>query len=564
MPHRGPFALAAVLALALCPFLCGSASARDEDPSLPFPLLIEGNESTGFLMRPVSEALETLDRLDRVRLSELLLPTGELVDLSLTRIPLALPEGGITVNGKIDPSSLADLDLSLWKGGVVGLDSSEVFLAFSGSGSHGWIKTPGEVFHLIATPGDGGDWSRSVSILTTESRLRELEVVPGFECSTDRIPQPRLADAMERLEEEGHGAPRLGTGSPLPLYRCRLAVETDTQFFDLFGNFNAARNYALALLGALSDRYREQMGTLLTIKRLGMYPFAEDPWTTQESGGGSGDLLNEFREAWDNGAAPVAADLYHFVSGASLGGGVAYVNVLCNQNFGFAVSGNLHGQTPIPIIPGHNLNWDFFVIAHELGHNFGTLHTHDYSPPIDECASGICITDGTIMSYCHGCPGGMTNITTYFHPRVVGVVRPLVESSCLPLYRGIFPTDVGHALSGSNGTPLLEVSFSPDPDTLTFEIRNAPVARTGYFIASTQASYRPFRGEPAGTLVPRLDGLVRPIPTGLLGEITLDKDVSAFSFPGGQLLWAQMWIRDPAGPNGWAATNGVELELIRP
>jgi hypothetical protein len=58
---------------------------------------------------------------------------------------------------------------------------------------------------------------------------------------------------------------------------------------------------------------------------------------------------------------------------------------------------------------------DAFVVGHELGHNFGSRHTHCYVPPIDECYAGEsgCYQGptscpggpGTVMSYCHvaGC-----------------------------------------------------------------------------------------------------------------------------------------------------------------
>jgi hypothetical protein len=70
---------------------------------------------------------------------------------------------------------------------------------------------------------------------------------------------------------------------------------------------------------------------------------------------------------------------------------------------------------------------DAGLVAHELGHNFGSHHTHCYSPPIDECYAGEggCYVGetscpgggpGTLMSYCHvkGC--GKTHD---FHPRVI-------------------------------------------------------------------------------------------------------------------------------------------------
>jgi hypothetical protein len=48
-----------------------------------------------------------------------------------------------------------------------------------------------------------------------------------------------------------------------------------------------------------------------------------------------------------------------------------------------------------------------------MGHNCGCNHTHDLG--VDSCTSpGGCISNGTIMSYCHLCPGGLANITLEF------------------------------------------------------------------------------------------------------------------------------------------------------
>ena len=86
----------------------------------------------------------------------------------------------------------------------------------------------------------------------------------------------------------------------------------------------------------------------------------------------------------------------------------------------------------------HGGVWGFW---HELGHNFSTPHTHNYCPvPIDQCAPAgffgdcqtgeVCTTSGTIMSYCHACPGGLSNYTTWFHPIVADVMRAQAEIGC--------------------------------------------------------------------------------------------------------------------------------------
>ena len=85
--------------------------------------------------------------------------------------------------------------------------------------------------------------------------------------------------------------------------------------------------------------------------------------------------------------------------------------------------------------------WDIMVTAHELGHNVGSPHTHDYCPtPPDQCApSGyfgscqtaqVCVSNGTIMSYCHTCSGGMSNIVLNFHQLCIDSIGSYMTSSC--------------------------------------------------------------------------------------------------------------------------------------
>ncbi len=562
--------------VAILGLLASDAKAQDPVQIQAFPMEASSASSfPGLQLTPNIEGLAALAEHSSVQLAGVPLPDGNTVDLDLKRVPLIYPPGGITVNGVQDPTTLQGLDLTLWKGQVLDAPGSDVFLALSRHGSHGWIRTE-QTFHITAGSNEELSGNR-VSYIRTEESMLELELRPDFTCDLDSVQQPNLDDMLKNATS---GFPSSSRGTTLlPLKECRIAVETDNQFYDLFGNFNSARNYLVALMSAVSDRYREQVGTILTYPYMSIYPNGiNDPWSTQESGGGSGDLLNEFRERWDNGAAPVQADLYHFVSGDNLGGGVAYGGVLCHQSYGFAVSGNIHTDQQYDgdgqAIPNQSFNWPFVVIAHELGHNFSSPHTHSFCPPIDECApeaywgqcqsNTACINTGTILSYCHLCSGGMSNVTTFFHPAVVNTMRNHVNSSCLPDFRGVFPVNLGFSLPGSNGNPKLEISYSKNRGELDLDVTRAPLNRTGYMIASFDAVYRPFRGSPPGTLVPRLDDFVRPTRTGPNGAVSLSADTSPFSFPTGTLIWAQMWIPDPQGPSGWAATNGVEFELILP
>jgi metallopeptidase family M12-like protein len=129
-------------------------------------------------------------------------------------------------------------------------------------------------------------------------------------------------------------------------------------------------------------------------------------------------------------------DLVHMVSGKPVQGGIAYVNVLCNASFGYGVSqvfGSFDLAMPSQI-------WDVEVFAHELGHEFGSPHTHCYSPPVDMCynmeagcySGAVVPSQGTIMSYCHLNAGGLANISLVFGGTVSARIgTSIAAASCL-------------------------------------------------------------------------------------------------------------------------------------
>lgn len=239
--------------------------------------------------------------------------------------------------------------------------------------------------------------------------LAQQRATPSLEC---RMLHPPVEVASKRVR----------TTRPSVV---RIAFETDHELFQLLGSDAAVRGYVDELVGHASDLFCQQVDVRLEVASVTVYPTSSDPWTGT-------DTLSRFYEFAGNGPLPDGVDLSHFLSGAHLGGGVAYVAVLCNPWWGAALSANLTGNP----VPG---TWDFFVFAHELGHNFGSFHTHEYCPPLDRCgvATGLgcspvkVCTRGTLMSYCHTCPGGVANVDPWFHPTTALIMRNRVAQSCL-------------------------------------------------------------------------------------------------------------------------------------
>ncbi len=539
--------------------LCGFLLAAAQSPApLAFPLRALAPEDgvAGTALRLDGDAVARLERSSKARL---LAPDVDGLAgavLELERVP-SPARGELFIDGVSAGALGAGLELSLWQGMVLGEPDSHVFLGFSNAGSRGWIRRGAAVSHLLAEPGPAGRWDHAR--LVDE---RDLAPPTAFACGTGALPQPRYDPARP---PSGAGGTSAALAS-MALYRCRIAVETDFQYFQLFGNLAAAESYALTLFAAVGATYRAEVGVVIELPYLGLYSSPADPWVAQDQGGGAGDLLGEFRDKWQNGA-PVPGDLNHFLSGAGLGGGVAWLDVLCSPYWGFGVSGNLGANTPFPVTQGP-LNWDYFVVAHELGHNFASPHTHDYCPPLDQCAPngywGGCQTQsvcqpGTLMSYCHLCPSGIANVAPAFHPVVRQRIRDAVLASCLLPFGELKVANLGQGYSAGVLPLILGAALDLADRSLEFLFAGAPAPTTGVLVLGATSSPIPLAG---GTLVPAPDllvGVATPVVTGAFGPYGVGN-----GFPTGVELFAQAWLVDVTAPGFLRASNALRLDIIVP
>jgi hypothetical protein len=401
--------------------------------------------------------LSALSGLERATLLGFPVPGMNDVALEVTQVPLPIADDAVLmVDGVAQAGGLRALvgDLTLWSGVVRDQPGSHVFLALSSAGSRGIIDlgfAQDTIIHIVP------DAHAAVPGLPPGARVvRDAEMAAlGF-----TQPPESCAGALEVPGAEPVTASlELGstpTTSPLTAANCRVAIETDYQLYQKFGSTVGLTTYVTQLMAAVSDRYFHDVQTTLSIAYLGVYSTAADPWTSQDSGGNSSALLDEFRAAWAPNHWPASAHLAHFISGANLGGGVAYVSVLCSTSYGFGVSGNVNGTVNWGSWTGApgSFTWDFVVVAHEIGHNFGSQHTHSFCPPLDRCYTNCTnttsCTRGTIMSYCHTCGSGMSNIDLEFHPVCANVMRQTVNASC-----------IGQSALGAGQYAQYRVRFNP-------------------------------------------------------------------------------------------------------
>ncbi len=288
---------------------------------------------------------------------------------------------------QFDPNNL----VVAYKGTVDGINSSIVSLNFSINGVNGLMMGPNERYVISKQYNTGDDQY----VLYRESKLK---IGSDFVCETSDDISPELQSIMSGLDGD--------VIVSNDIREATIALDLDFATFNQFGSVNNATAYALSLLATSSAIYLREMNVRLTVPFINVWS-SPDPYT----GSNSNQILTQFRSYWNNNHQGVQRSLAHLISTRSGGlGGIAYLNVLCasltsGSGYGFSNTDGIFGQLP-------TYSWDVDVFCHELGHNFGSPHTHNCSwpgGPIDSCyaVEGGCYSGpaipikGTIMSYCH-------------------------------------------------------------------------------------------------------------------------------------------------------------------
>ena len=166
--------------------------------------------------------------------------------------------------------------------------------------------------------------------------------------------------------------------------------------------------YVVGLFNQVAAIYAQE-GIPLEISDIKIWE-TPDPYRSSSAQEALIDFKNNLSENF-------TGDIAHLLSGSNNeNGGIAISDALCDRKKAYGYS-NVEGS--FETVPSYS--WDVHVMSHELGHNFGSPHTHDcvwgpnQNEPLDNCSPSTyeCqdgpnpIQGGTIMSYCHTTPYGV-------------------------------------------------------------------------------------------------------------------------------------------------------------
>ncbi len=460
-----------LLALALAfawvsPSLAGAAPAS---PEYPFVLVSAATApeasvaKAGLRVRLDAEVTRRLRESSQARVLVPLAADSE-VELALVRFDLLEP--GVVVTATGDAGSVpVHPDVVLFRGSVVGDPESWVVIGVSSDDALGVISTQGRLV------GIGPIRERGASSGPLLHSIAEVSDPPAgsrrFECLADQL----AGEALEvPRSPRGGGVALEATTTRL---RCDIAVDCDYELYSIKfgGDLTATTNYVLTVMGVASAIYERDINTTLMVSYLNVWTTATDPYSSTTTSA----QLPQFRNFWNANRGTVSRDLAHLLSGRGLGGGIAYLGVLCNLSSGYAVSAIDTGFE----YPANGATWDANVIAHETGHNFSSPHTQScfwqsagYVAPgalLDSCyaAEGSCYTGpvgilppnlGTLMSYCHLIAGVAGGIRMEFHPACRTEMRTHAEN-CLSATALQPPT----ALAATVASWTVNLNWSPSP-----------------------------------------------------------------------------------------------------
>lgn len=332
-----------------------------------------------------------------------------------------------------------------------------------------------EIIGVAATPDQGNlvlgrvqaSGNQSGYILYSDKNLR-APALPGCQA----VEPPGYTEKMREY---------LSTAAKPTADKCvKVYIECDYALNQNKGGVTGATNFITAVFNNLAVLYANE--SITTAISQVMVWTSQDPYPTSSSN----SALNTFRST----RTTFNGDIAHLAAlGGQNVGGVAWVDVLCNNSYRYAYSNIYSSYSTVP-----TYSWSVYVMTHEMGHNLGSPHTQSCSwtgGALDNCytteggcAPGPAPTNGgTIMSYCHLTSYGI-NFNNGFGTQPGNLIRSRVNAaSCL----GSCSSSSGC----SSNSATLTIVFDNYPGETSWNIKNSAssvVASGGTYGSSAAGS----------------------------------------------------------------------------
>jgi hypothetical protein len=141
-------------------------------------------------------------------------------------------------------------------------------------------------------------------------------------------------------------------------YQVDLYIEIDNAFVTKSGGtINSALNYINSLVTAANQVYENEIDTHLNVAFVDLNSVYDLSTSTS-------DALSIMRTAYAASSWHHPVDLHHALLGKGLGGGIAYVGVLCRSDYGYGLTASIGGSF---VSLDYRVVWDLVAFMHEIG-----------------------------------------------------------------------------------------------------------------------------------------------------------------------------------------------------
>lgn len=363
---------------------------------------------------------------DHVLLSRFPMPDGSTVDLDLRAFKIFADDAIILSHGADGEVRRPVPDVRAYRGHIAGEEHSFAYMTVESAGVTGSIKRDG-VEYSFTTRLNGapqtGDRMLTIYLATDEMQ--------DYACGLED--EDFIDDYLRGMESAPMSMP-----AAMDTLLAKLAVEIDYEAFQHYGSVEASENYVASLLTGVAAIYERDVAVTFEISYMKTWE-TEDPYSPASDDAALDTFTKYWRENMDHVDRTLASLISRKpISSNRVTQGLAWVNQLCSRSHGYAYvklsSNNAN-------VEGHAGVW-----AHELGHNFGSPHTHSctWNPPIDSCYTAepirnqprcfssndihLILGGGELMSYCH-MRFGNRNVHKVFRDRTGALVRNNAEKA---------------------------------------------------------------------------------------------------------------------------------------
>jgi hypothetical protein len=370
---------------------------------------------------------------------------GLVLNLELARVNITAPNFKVTSsNGNSIKNEIYKEGL-YYRGIVKGDNSSLVSINFIDNEISGFISYAGKKF-MIGKLKDNSE----EHVLYDDV---DLKAPKNYACASN----PKNNQTKSLRESATSAVAGVGCKTVKVYFECDYAM-----YVSFGSNVTNVVNYV--------NGFFSQVATLYANDNIDLQISEIKVWTTTDTYATLGSTY-DILMAFDNNGSNYNGDLAHFLTTRNLGGGIAYVDVLCNKSAAYGVSAIATIYATVP-----TYSWTVECVAHELGHNIGSNHTQwcgwtrtdGTTGPLDNCypAEGTCATTGatptnggTVMSYCHLTGYGI-NFSNGFGTVPGNLLRSRVQNSTCLVGTGAAPSGLASASITSTGATVSWLAVS--------------------------------------------------------------------------------------------------------